>query len=351
MFKKPFFEPAGAHYGGFSNASGISIHRKCQQCNEEDKKAQRKEEGKAEGPGITNEHETYNNSLDGSGKLLSQGERNFFEPRFGYDFSNVRVHTGSEASISAKSINARAYTSGNNIVFSAGEYQPGSEGGKKLLAHELTHVVQQTGQVQRAPDATATVPPTKQSIIDKANSERLSNLLKAWNAVLALHLSLRDTTYDRKKLPTDHTKAIAALSTWIKINPSDSDYQVNVDKVMLLVYQNLSLYTKPPAFYQTATGPADSKGKVLCATPAFAWSYTSDPNAGVSCCDLFFKANDLCRADVLTHEHFHLVGLGHGTRGGKDTTRAERTVAECLNSADNMAQLVGQLAGKTNDNC
>jgi hypothetical protein len=82
------------------------------------------------------------NNLSG-GNPLSNDERDFFEPRFGSDFHNVKVHTDSKANETADAINARAYTTGNNIVFAKGEYQPGTNEGKKLLAHELTHVVQQ----------------------------------------------------------------------------------------------------------------------------------------------------------------------------------------------------------------
>jgi hypothetical protein len=65
------------------------------------------------------------------------------ENRFGYDFSQVRIHTDQIAAKSASAINALAYTSGNDIVFNQGQYAPGISGGKQLLAHELTHVVQQ----------------------------------------------------------------------------------------------------------------------------------------------------------------------------------------------------------------
>jgi hypothetical protein len=69
------------------------------------------------------------------------------EPRFGHDFSAVRVHTGPNADHTAKGMNARAYTDGRNIVFGAGEYAPSTGSGKKLLAHELTHVVQRAGPI------------------------------------------------------------------------------------------------------------------------------------------------------------------------------------------------------------
>lgn len=67
------------------------------------------------------------------------------ESRFGHDFSQVRVHADSRASDSARAINASAYTVGRDLVFQAGRYRPETEAGKRLLAHELTHVVQQGG--------------------------------------------------------------------------------------------------------------------------------------------------------------------------------------------------------------
>ncbi|HEV3412125.1 MAG TPA: DUF4157 domain-containing protein [Puia sp.] len=95
----------------------------------------------------------YAASPPSSGQPLPDSALHFFEPRFGQDFSQVRVHTDEPAVRSAVAINALAYTSNNNIVFNQGQYSPDSESGKKLLAHELTHVVQQqnnpSGVVQR----------------------------------------------------------------------------------------------------------------------------------------------------------------------------------------------------------
>jgi hypothetical protein len=75
---------------------------------------------------------------------MDQATRKFYEPRFGHDFSNVRVHTDSRASESAQTIKAKAYTFGNQIVFGTNCYQPHTSAGRRLLAHELTHVVQQS---------------------------------------------------------------------------------------------------------------------------------------------------------------------------------------------------------------
>lgn len=80
------------------------------------------------------------------GSSLDQHTRYFMESRFDYDFSSVKIHTHGTAVKTAQAINARAYTIGNDIVFGEGEYQPNTREGRKLLAHELTHVVQQNSQ-------------------------------------------------------------------------------------------------------------------------------------------------------------------------------------------------------------
>jgi len=82
-------------------------------------------------------------SLRGGGQPLSNNDRTFFEPRFGRDFSQVRVLTDTRASEAARAVNARAFTMGQDVVFGAGHYASGTSEGQKLMAHELTHVVQQ----------------------------------------------------------------------------------------------------------------------------------------------------------------------------------------------------------------
>src|SRR5690606_19847635 len=101
-------------------------------------------------PAVDEGFERYVSSLDGRGINLSDTERDFFEPRFGHDFSGVRIHTGTEAARSADSIHALAYTVGNNIVFNTGQYQPESDIGRKLMAHELTHTIQQGSLARRS---------------------------------------------------------------------------------------------------------------------------------------------------------------------------------------------------------
>jgi hypothetical protein len=84
-------------------------------------------------------------TLASPGTPLDSPTRAFMEPRFGQDFSGVRVHTDSAAAESARAVNAKAYTVGQHIVFDEGKYNPTSPSGKQLLAHELAHTVQQHG--------------------------------------------------------------------------------------------------------------------------------------------------------------------------------------------------------------
>jgi hypothetical protein len=83
--------------------------------------------------------------LASPGESLDTETRGYFEPRFGHDFGRVRVHADSEAGASARSVNAWAYTVGSDLVFGHGRFAPSSAGGRRLIAHELAHVVQQDG--------------------------------------------------------------------------------------------------------------------------------------------------------------------------------------------------------------
>jgi len=82
-------------------------------------------------------------AMRGGGQPLPSSVRDFFESRLGHDFGHVRVHTDARAAKSAQAFDARAYTLGSDVVFGAGEYNPETAAGRRLLAHELTHVLQQ----------------------------------------------------------------------------------------------------------------------------------------------------------------------------------------------------------------
>lgn len=92
-------------------------------------------------------------ALRGGGRPLPETTRTFLESRFGHDFSQVRIHADARAASLARDINAKAFTTGHDVVFGAGAYRPHSRAGRHLLAHELTHTLQQQGAgwIQRAP--------------------------------------------------------------------------------------------------------------------------------------------------------------------------------------------------------
>ncbi len=117
------------------------VQRQVEPEEEEEETLQAKAEGQI--PQVAPNLESRINALQGGGQSLLKETRNFFEPRFGQDFSAVKIHTDSNANQMARSINAKAFTKGKDVVFGAGEYKPESSSGKRLLGHELTHVVQQ----------------------------------------------------------------------------------------------------------------------------------------------------------------------------------------------------------------
>lgn len=98
-------------------------------------------------------------AVSGTGRSLPPLVQKDMETRFGHDFSQVRIHTSEAAAHSARDIQASAYTLGNHIVFNSGKFTPSNTEGKRLLAHELTHVIQQSGAsgktIARAPDPKA----------------------------------------------------------------------------------------------------------------------------------------------------------------------------------------------------
>lgn len=133
--------------------------------NEEEQVIQKKEHSTSSSTGTN--IGSYISRLSGKGQSLPSTANQFFSSRMGHDFTDVKIHTDKEAAESAKSVNAKAYTNGNNVVFNEGQFNTDSISGKKLIAHELTHVMQQKEQdkIQLNPGArtapTAVRPPVR----------------------------------------------------------------------------------------------------------------------------------------------------------------------------------------------
>ncbi len=121
------------------------IQRKCTKCDDEQRLQMKERPGGT--PEVTPAVASRIQSLQGSGQPLSDSARSFFEPRFGQDFSHIRVQTDSQ---STQALNAKAYTIGRNIVLGTGQYSPDTVSGRQLLAHELTHTIQQSATINTA---------------------------------------------------------------------------------------------------------------------------------------------------------------------------------------------------------
>ncbi|GAA0560584.1 eCIS core domain-containing protein [Chitinophaga japonensis] len=136
------------------------IQKKCAACEHEEEHAvQRKEAG----PPVHDQVAASLYSSKGGGQPLQQETRTWMENRFGADFSQVKVHTGAQAVQLSRDLNAQAFTHGTDIYFNEGKYAPAATEGRHLLAHELTHVIQQgghgaSGMLQRACGTTAIGP-------------------------------------------------------------------------------------------------------------------------------------------------------------------------------------------------
>jgi hypothetical protein len=148
-----------------------TVHRQAEPADEEDEQVMTKRydgadlQRQTEEPGEEEEEQLLTKSKDGStnrgtadaavasgigtGKPLPAGLRSYFEPRFGQSFENVRIHTDGPANAASEDLNARAFTYGRDIAFASGEYQPDTVEGRRLMAHELAHTVQQ-GQNRRS---------------------------------------------------------------------------------------------------------------------------------------------------------------------------------------------------------
>jgi Domain of unknown function (DUF4157) len=139
-----------------SNRTQISrLQRQCTECEEQVQRQELDEneeeemvQGKAAEGGENQVPQGVQSRIDsfrGGGQPLPSTLRAYFEPRFGHDFGRVRIHIGTQAAEAARSINAQAFTVGRDVAFAAGQYSPETGAGKGLLAHELTHVIQQNG--------------------------------------------------------------------------------------------------------------------------------------------------------------------------------------------------------------
>lgn len=183
------------------------IQRMCADgASEEKEQIQAKAEPRAI-PEVTAETQAAIDAMRRGGAPLDQETRAFMEPRFGHDFSQVRIHTDTRAATIARSLNALAFTVGNDIAFAPGRYQPGSNAGRTLLAHELTHTIQQTGGAMRVQRQEA-------EDEDGGVSDEVQPPVTLTNPRFASIPALRDIAEGRRILSTrDNGRPVKAVQT------------------------------------------------------------------------------------------------------------------------------------------
>jgi hypothetical protein len=141
---------AGRLVGAISSANSATPQRKCAECEEENERTfQRKETG--QGSVTSQAIDVAAKAVSHGGNPLTPEQRAYFEPRFARALSHVRIHTDQSAAAAARGINARAFTLGSHVAITADVGKQGGGDGQRLLAHELAHVVQQSGEEGHAP--------------------------------------------------------------------------------------------------------------------------------------------------------------------------------------------------------
>ncbi|MGH8543023.1 MAG: DUF4157 domain-containing protein [Gammaproteobacteria bacterium] len=219
-------------------ASPDGVQRLCGQCEdeirrqpieEEEEELQMKRRSGAMpeiGPGL----QAQISGLGGGGQPLSPSLRCFFEPRFGHDFGRVRVHADSDAADGARAVRARAYTVGRDIVFGSGEYAPATMEGKRLLAHELTHVLQQESApaAGQRPTGSAIAPSgTDAPVLQRKLECSLEHIEKECAGAAGACLTAKD--YCAKKYPNSkdidqlHANAVKGATEYKSKFPNAAD--------------------------------------------------------------------------------------------------------------------------------
>ena len=185
--------------------------------------------------------------LNTPGQPLDASTRNFMEPRFGHDFSRVRVHSDVKAAESARAVNALAYTVGHDVVFSAGQYAPGTMLGKQLLVHELTHVVQQ-GMM---PDASTSFSFDRAEMEAQYNSQHL-----AAGASSRVNMSAKTGIIQRQEHPNPLDDAAKSIIDKVKNEEIDikSRAVTLVNDIINSYYQSSKSKVKEVAFDDAKAG-------------------------------------------------------------------------------------------------
>ncbi len=270
--------------------------------------------------------------MTGSGRPLPEPVRTYFEPRFGHDFTQVRIHQGAAASRSARMINAQAYTVGKHIVFSEGQYAPETSTGRELLAHELTHVVQQARggpAVQRRSKFTDPTP-ARENPIKRVLSEPT--------------LGLTTPTVNGKPLPDLQT---AGSLLFKALEPKESSYDASTKQCRFAEFDvaisaNVTVITQPTNNRWTMSLPGTAvKGISAChGQPSVPVTMTGKPDGQtiVNLVDRYEQEHvDDLKQLYAKHLEAHFNWLMGLRAQGDDTGKCQAKLMATLGNKDAVA--------------
>lgn len=307
-------------------ASPPRVQRRCRECEEEETLQAKELPGRV--PQAA-EAGAGSRVLRGGGSPLPAPTRSFFESRFGRDFGDVRIHRGARAAGAAASLDARAFTVGRDIAFGAGEFAPETRRGRHLLAHELTHVVQQ-GSAARSPVGGS--PPAVQRFT--AAECTASGCAPATRCDTVQADFERAERYVRRAIDALDATPVTSFTQqairWYFHRDGDTagrDVRRRLDlieTVLLLTDISADFLCAPEA------DCGDTIAFVRTGTPVDTPDYTT-----IHLCESYFDKGARGRAETLIHEAAHLVGMSVSTDDVYDHTfrfRGLSTSQAILNS-------------------
>lgn len=322
---------------------------KCETCENKKGVLQRKSLNNSEHlqvPPILNE------VLNTAGQPLDKSTRSYFEPRFGYDFSHVRVHGDSKAAESADAVDALAYTVSNKVVFGQGRYSPDTRAGKKLLAHELAHVVQQErsgNKIQRQGIEAGKIADAAGA--DEREAEELAAAVAesaAENEFIGdgnLKLFRKPNKDDKKSAPKVKPKSskltAAEVTTLINANNKSN---VSTELLLCLIWKESGFDPKDKSSKSTATGlmqmTKPAVKQVNESTPKgvhFTHGEMTDSAKNIECGTYYLKIRiDWAKGDLTKG----LEGFGTGSGYAANILQCETCSKDPANNADDCLKAI-----------